>query len=266
MPYSYLWEDIFSPGKAVDFFSSNNPKPFETKKLSFSRTNAWWLSELSRLIYVRDANEVDTEYVTVSRNSFLNKMGLEEKWFYNGRYVKCAIIGTLTKHKKRSFSVLVFRGTEGRISNWFFNFNTLLSPWLSGGKVHRGFKLLLMEAWEEINHQLESIKNPIYYTGHSLGGALAVLAASLKQPEAVYTFGSPMIGNAEFVYSTKHIKIYRVVNPNDIVAGVSPFPGMMHVGKPYYLNSSKSPHHERAWFEPPEFLADHSPLNYTFQL
>ncbi|MBF0230643.1 MAG: lipase family protein [Desulfamplus sp.] len=264
MPYSYLWEDIFNPGKAVNFFSSNNPKPFTTKKLAFSRTNAWWLSELSRLIYVRDANEVDTEYVTVSRNSFLNKMGLEEKWFYNGRYVKCAIIGTLAANKNR-FSVLVFRGTEGRISNWFFNFNTLLSPWLSGGKVHRGFKLLLMEAWEEIRQQLEFIKGPIYYTGHSLGGALAVLAASLKQPEAVYTFGSPMVGNSEFANSVEHIKIYRVVNPNDIVAGLSPFPGMMHVGEPH-LTNSKPFDHERAWLEPPDFLTDHSPLNYTFQL
>ncbi|MBF0211525.1 MAG: lipase family protein [Desulfamplus sp.] len=265
MSYSYLWEDIFNPGKAVDFFPSDNPEPFETKKFTFSRVNGWWLSELSRLIYVRDVNEIGAEYESLSRNSFLYKMGLEEQWFYNGKYVKCAIIGTLPKQNPQ-FSVLVFRGTEGRISNWFFNFNTMLSPWTLGGKVHRGFKLLLMEAWEEIRQQLEFTQEPIYYTGHSLGGALAVLAASLKQPEAVYTFGSPMVGNLEFVNSTKHIQIYRVVNPNDIVAGVSPFPGMMHVGEPHYLNNSKPQQNEKSWLAPPDFLADHSPLNYTFQI
>ncbi len=266
MSYTYAWGPIFNPGKAVSFFRAGiSPRPFEPENPEFSRANAWWLSELSRLIYLKGDNELGMEYQTQARNRFLNKIGLEERWFYNGRHVQCAIIGALQEQEKK-FSALVFRGTQGTLSNWFFNLSTALAPWPSGGNVHRGFKLILMEAWEEIQQQLNFISEPIYYTGHSLGGALAVLAASLKKPEAVYTFGSPRMADFGFVNSTKHINIYRVVTPKDIVSSVPPFPGVMHVGKSHYLTNSKASDYRRSWFEAPKFLADHSPLNYTFQL
>lgn len=265
MAYTYAWKSILNPGKAVDFFSKSNRQSFETNNTEFSQDNAWLLSELSRLIYLKSPSETGMEDQTTTRNSFLSKIGLEERWFYNGKHLQCAIMGAVEK-QKRNFSILVFRGTQGRFSNWCFNLNTLLSQWPSGGKVHRGFKLILTQAWEEIQQQLDSISEPVYYTGHSLGGALAVLAASLKKPEAVYTFGSPRIGNLDFVNSTNDIRIYRVFTSNDIVAGVPPFPGIMHVGEPHTLTGSKEPYLERSLFEAPGFLADHSPLNYTFQL
>ncbi len=265
MAYTYAWNAVFSPGKAMDFFQVSTPQPFDIHKTQFCRTNAWWLSEFSRLIYVRGDNEADIPGQTASRNLFLHKIGLEESWFYNGQHIQCAIVKSLPGRGKR-FSVLVFRGTRGRLSNWLFNLNTSLSPWPSGGKVHKGFKLLLMEVWEEIQQQLKSISEPIYYTGHSLGGALAVLAASLSKPQAVYTFGSPRIGNLDFVNATKEIDIYRVVNPRDIVAGVISNPDIMHIGEAHYLATTKNTNSERCWFEAPGFLADHSPSNYTVRL
>ena len=265
MAYSYAWEAIFHPGKAIDFFQASNPQPFEVHRPEYSRTSAWWLSELSRLIYVKGDNEIVTKDQTATRNFFLHKLGLEERWFYNGKHVQCALISTLPGCGQR-FSVLVFRGTQGGISNWLFNLNIVLSPWPSGGSVHKGFKLLLLEAWEEIQQQLDSMSEPLFYTGHSLGGALAVLAASLKKPDAVYTFGSPRIGNSNFVNSTKHINIYRVVNPRDIVTGIPPIPEVLHVGEPQYLANPNALDAPRSWFEAPGFLADHSPANYSVQL
>ena len=106
----------------------------------------WWLSELSRLIYVKGDKETDKEQQTACHNHFLHKINLEERWFYNGKHIQCAIMETLPGYGK-GFSALVFRGTQGRISNWLFNLSTALSPWPSGGLVHNGFKLLLMEAW-----------------------------------------------------------------------------------------------------------------------
>ncbi len=265
MIYSYAWEAVFNPGKSVDFFQARPLLPFDLQEQGFSRINAWWLSELSRLIYVRGENADDSVCQTAIRNSFLTKVGLQERWFSNGKHVQCAIIGTPAKQRPQ-FSALVFRGTRGSIANWLVNLSTALSPWPSGGSVHKGFKMILLEAWEEIQQQLGNISEPLYYTGHSLGGALAVLAAALQKPTAVYTFGSPRIGNAEFIDKTKEIKIYRVVNPKDIVAGVPPLPGILHVGEPHYLAGAKAEDAQRSWFDAPDFLADHSPSNYTVKL
>lgn len=265
MSYSYAWKDVFSPGTAKDFFETDHLRPFEVLASQFSRTNAWWLSELSRLIYVRGDNETDRDHQTACRNHFLHKVGLKERCFYNGKYVQCAVIGR-EPGSGQEFSVLVFRGTRGKISNWFFNLSATLSPWSAGGLVHKGFNLLFMEAWEEIETQLTSVSGPVYYTGHSLGGALAVLAASLRKPAAVYTFGSPRMGDGEFVQATEHLKIYRVVNPRDIVTVVPPIPGIEHVGEPHYLTCEKAVLSQRSWFEAPGFLADHSPSNYSIQL
>lgn len=265
MVYSYAWKEIFNPGDAKDFFQAAGLHPFATDALEFDRANAWWLSELSRLIYVKGDKEIDFERQTEIRNGFLRKIGLKEHWFHNGEHVQCAIVRTMSGCGE-NFSVLVFRGTQGKVSNWAFNLATGLSPWPSGGNVHRGFKLLLMEAWDAIEQQLQKLSAPVYYTGHSLGGALAVLAASLKKPAAVYTFGSPRMGNREFVDSIRHVNIYRVVNPRDIVACVPPIPGIIHVGEPHCLANAKTANAQRCWFDAPGFLADHSPANYSVLL
>lgn len=265
MVYSYAWGGVLHPGKAVDFFPEGNAEPFSVDAPGFSRANAWWLSELSRLIYMRDDNDSDLEYQTAIRNTHLHRKGLEERWFYNGRYVQCAIVGSLPGQGK-PFSVLVFRGTQGNIGNWLVNLNTARASWPAGGEVHRGFMLILSEVWQDIRERLDIVTGPLYYTGHSLGGALAVLAASLKLPTAVYTFGSPRIGNADFVLATKHIPIFRVVNPRDIVAGFPGVPGILHVGEPHYLSSPTAEEAQRCWFEAPGFLADHSPANYSVLL
>ncbi len=149
------------------------------------------------------------------------------------------------------------------VYNWIYNLNCMLSEWPQGGSVHRGFKILLLEAWAEIEKMLNALSGNIYFTGHSLGGALAVLASTLKKPTAVYTFGAPRMANRSFVETTQHINIYRVVNPHDIVASIPPLPGIQHVGAPHYLMGSMDAEHSRLWFEAPTFLSDHSPLNYS---
>jgi len=58
-------------------------------------------------------------------------------------------------------------------------------------------------AGSSIRNLQSEIRNiPIIFTGHSLGGALAILAAyylnRFYNTEAVYTFGAPDVGNADF--------------------------------------------------------------------
>ena len=73
-----------------------------------------------------------------------------------------------------------------------------------GARFHRGFLEALEMVWEplsaSVDQALRAKDRPLWVTGHSLGGALALLAAWRFQRGflpvyAVVTFGAPMIGN-----------------------------------------------------------------------
>jgi hypothetical protein len=78
---------------------------------------------------------------------------------------------------------------------------------------------------------------PIYIAGHSLGGALAQIAAAGMgddQVAACYTFGSPRVGNVYFDLWVKPPS-YRIINYADIVPQ-APLPiGYRHSGDARYL-------------------------------
>ena len=106
-------------------------------------------------------------------------------------------------------------------------------------KVHRGFERALNSIWEKLYAALGgcavfNVQNckPIFVTGHSLGGALAILAAlSLDrngfQVAQVYTFGQPRVGNGDFKKrydAALGDKTFRVVYEEDIVARIPHLP------------------------------------------
>jgi triacylglycerol lipase len=68
--------------------------------------------------------------------------------------------------------------------------------------VHRGFKKALDAIRKDHYARLESIRESgcsIWMAGHSLGAALATLAGDrYEKTRAVYTFGSPGMGNTVF--------------------------------------------------------------------
>src|SRR5271157_967339 len=98
-----------------------------------------------------------------------------------------------------------------------------------GARFHRGFMEALHEIWEPllaaITEAVEASDRPLWITGHSLGGALALLAAWRLQRNfitvhEVVTFGAPMIGNeaaAEAFEQEFAGKIFRYVNFEDPV-------------------------------------------------
>jgi predicted lipase len=159
---------------------------------------------------------------------------------------------------------LVFRGSH-TWQNWFSNLSVFLSQWPEGGKVHWGFKIAFEALWPQVADYLVTRQVPLFYTGHSLGAALAILAATKKEPQAVYTFGAPRVGDETFVHCFKHIPIYNIVNNQDIVASVpTESMGFHPIGILHHLNSHKPP--RSYWFEPPRSFADHSPINYIVHL
>lgn len=128
--------------------------------------------------------------------------------------------------------------------------------WDSGGKLHRGFADLYQSIRGDV---LEATREHdiSYLCGHSLGGVFAVLAAqdmllhTVARPRAVYTFGSPRMGDRHFAQCAagRH-PIYRVVNDEDIVTRVPP--RCWHVG-------TRIPLH----FDHGSVLANHAIDNYA---
>jgi len=134
--------------------------------------------------------------------------------------------------------VLSFRGTEvTEKSDVLADLKAGKNLEASGGKVHVGFKDELNKLWPAITVSLANI-DTLYVTGHSLGAAMATIAASRIQTKviALVTFGSPRAGNQEFVNSLA-VTHYRVQNNCDDVTKV-PFllMGFAHHGTHKYMN------------------------------
>jgi triacylglycerol lipase len=138
-----------------------------------------------------------------------------------------------------TITVLSFRGTEvTEKSDVLADLKSGKNLEACGGKVHVGFKGEINKLWSSISKELEANPGNIYVTGHSLGAAMATIAASRMQDRvtALITFGSPRVGNQEFVNSL-NVTHYRVQNNCDDVTKV-PFRlmGFVHHGTHKYMN------------------------------
>jgi hypothetical protein len=120
--------------------------------------------------------------------------------------------------------VVAFCGTND-VKDWISNIQFGMRA-ESGGKAHRGFCTVLDVVWNRIVgtvQNLAGVGRRVWVTGHSLGGALATLAArrlpAALKPFAVHTFGQPRVGDSGFArkYNIKH---HRFVNNRDIVPTV----------------------------------------------
>ena len=233
--------------------------------------NAWWLCELSRLIYRQGPDEAGSEAVLPSRSEILKGVGFRETETFSSGSNYCALVESRDSIS-RPFAVLVFRGTSG-FEGWLSNLKAIQSCWPAGGSVHSGFKADFFGLWQKIEPVLSTIDLPLYFTGHSLGGALAILAASIFPAKAVYTFGAPKTGDAVFADSLKNARIYRFENDRDIITTVPPSAipfDFCHCGVPICLKDDIRTGLEtsgvRGLTDPPEFLSDHAPVNYTIRL
>jgi triacylglycerol lipase len=135
--------------------------------------------------------------------------------------------------------------------------------------VHDGFLRALDSVWDSILPALESLPGPMFYAGHSLGAALATLAASRRAPDAVYAFGSPRVGNGAFAASLATVPLYRVVDDANLVATLPPEElGFRRAGELHRLVPPKGlKFNLLRWLQgllsPPRPLADHAPINYV---
>ena len=112
--------------------------------------------------------------------------------------------------------------------------------------VHHGFKSSVDNIWPELSAKAKKYgkKRTVWCTGHSLGAAMATLvsfklqrAEDLPSPQALFTYGSPKVGNNAYIKAIEEIGLlhFRFVNNADIVTRVPPWP-YKHFGGMYYMN------------------------------
>ena len=159
---------------------------------------------------------------------------------------------------------VMFSGTDPlMIGDWFTDFRLALKP----NVLHKGFA----EAVDSVMRDIQAViasrgtdEQPLFFTGHSMGGALANIAAlrALEadvQATAVYTFGGPRAGGQDFFdrYTPKlGDRTFRLVRGHDIVPTVPPslLGDFRHVGRilhcPHGLTFQGSPSPSNAGNDP----------------
>ena len=144
--------------------------------------------------------------------------------------------------KDRTDMWFAFRGTEpSKLNDVMADLKVVKNTAVAGGKVHGGFKQEVDDVWMDLLEELEhndqlKVRKNVYFTGHSLGAAMATISATRYQPKELFTFGSPRVGGPLFI---KNIKCdhYRIMNNNDIVCRMPPaWLGFVHHGEMIYFD------------------------------
>ena len=214
------------------------------------------------------------KYAYFSRLTYLNRRWLEFNEQLEtrsedliGKYGRASIFSVVENEAKETACIITvdeaikelivaFRGTVSEV-NWLSDFDVIMIPWEEQGvgiKVHRGFLNDYLSLAQKLRADLKSalkqykIDNRWRFvmTGHSLGGALALIATldifksvfqgdastSLRRPAfRLVTYGQPRVGNGELIQKLASVlprkEMYlRAVNNADLIPHAIP----THVG------------------------------------
>ncbi len=191
----------------------------EPNNSEFSLNNAYALALASKLAYAPEDQIRNTLIEQGFSTEFINGPSTDTQLFIA---------------HNASTVVIVFRGTEN-IKDWLTDAGIEFRMTVHG-RVHKGFDKALDSVWRQITETLERVQQnaqSLWITGHSLGGAVAVLAAArfsldidqdlYKPINGLYTFGQPRVGDRDFVKALDNevkLRYFRFVNDNDLVPRV----------------------------------------------
>ncbi len=179
----------------------------------------WWSAQFERHIAQRMAVICATAYDPPE--AMMDLFAGNEVQFLRARDTEVFVIDA------GDIRVVAFRGTEvSRDFSWTdikdnakIGMTKVTARCGYNVEVHRGYLAALDAATEAAAELIEDLVPPVIYTGHSLGGCLATLAAVMwKPPSAVYSFGAPKVSGRILgaVLGTLGIPVFRVVYANDI--------------------------------------------------
>lgn len=198
---------------------------------SLTASQFGWQTALSLAL----ASKLSYDGAAAVRNIALNTWGLQTCEFIEADDTQCFVASSAD-------AVLVaFRGTES-LGDWLGNLNAI-STTRSYGTVHRGFLGAFQVVDSRLRHEMAALSNrPVLLTGHSLGGALATIAAAEWAGQVnisgIYTYGQPAVGKGTFSsFVAQHFagRFFRFVNDDDVVPRVPPT--YVHVGRLFHFDA-----------------------------
>jgi len=209
------------PGTAFPykFFENASKHPFEPRDTALNLRNAWWLMDAAFLSYC-PLSSIESVFRSAGIPATVQT--------FSGLSTQCYVAATA------EWMVLVLRGTQvdefwASVLDWAVDARFVPAPDEHGCWVHSGFLTALDEVWPDVSAHLRSAqqasRRPLWITGHSLGAALATIAASRCSYDSasgltgLYTFGSPRVGDQRFAQSI-HVPHWRFRNNIDVVTHV----------------------------------------------
>lgn len=241
------------------YFESPWQFPFRPDATEFDPVNAGWLMDAAMLVYGSEA------FICERIARLAGELPSAAVQIFNGTSTQALVLQT------DHFAIVAFRGTRIEVLPDFLAWlesnqssteigsqpsgKWLLLHWrdvISDAKfvmgadgIHVGFRQALDQphVWSEITAHLATLADrPVWFTGHSLGAALATIAAArykaVRPVQGLYTFGSPRVGNSGFVQTVPRATV-RFVHNNDIVTRLPPpIGGYQHAGSLKFICSN----------------------------
>ncbi|MBV9957216.1 MAG: lipase family protein [Acidobacteria bacterium] len=248
LPPSTL-DELSVPNRKFRYFDAQGANIFRSEAEGFELVNAWWLAEASLLAY-GDAGLIDAAFDAAG----LSAAGYAARFFEAGG-TQCFVM-----HDEAAI-IVAFRGTQlddfwAKVIDISTDVHFIPVPDGAGGLVHQGFLEGLSFVWEPLRAHLGELLNGerrLWLTGHSLGAALATLAAERLNRETaavvqgLYTYGSPRVGDSNFKSRFAHknlaARTFRIVNNSDLIARVPPRILYTHIGTLKFIDNAGHLHH-----------------------
>jgi triacylglycerol lipase len=225
-PPVYSVDLVFHPQRDAAYAHLEHAaaNPFQPDPAAFPRVNAWWLADCALLSY----------WAEEQARPIFQAAGLQSRFISEGS-TDCYIAWS------NQFVIVAFRGTQPeQWQDTLTDLKILLVPWLAG-RVHSGFKEALDDVWPQLEPAIDALApgRTVWFCGHSLGAALATLAA-YQYPNArgVCAFGCPRVGDEAFAVAFNArfgASALRYVNHFDVVTHVPLPPLYAHVEVPRFI-------------------------------
>jgi triacylglycerol lipase len=209
----YELQFVLHPEQDVRYvhFENAAAHSFQARPVGLPRVNLWWLAEAALASY----------WPPPDAERLFRSAGLECQYLKAGGS-DCYVAW------QADWVLVSFRGTQP--DEWpdiLTDVKVAQVPW-DVGLVHSGFAAALDDIWPSVKSALDTLSSSrsVWFCGHSLGAALATLAAyRYDATRGVCTLGCPRVGDPAFAaaFNAKVAnKAVRYVNDYDVVTHLPP--------------------------------------------